>query len=59
MPMKHLHELAGLLEKVGRPGTDLGQVEIRGADPVLSKLRRVGAAAAIALAGCGDLAADC
>ncbi len=59
-------DLAGtlneILESVGLGGTSLGPVEgaeIRGADPGLATCFRVGEAAAVALAGCGVLAAEC
>lgn len=51
--------LTGLLADVGCPDVPTGNVEIRGADPILATRFRAGEAAAIALAGCGALAADC
>jgi len=48
-----------ILEIVERGGTSGGAVEIRGEDPVLATRFRVGEAAAIALAGCAELAASC
>lgn len=51
--------LNGILESVERGETAGGGVEIHGEDPVLATRFRVGEAAAVALAGCGGLAAEC
>ena len=50
--------LSAILESVGLAGVRLHDVEIRGSDPVLATRFRLGEAAAVALAGCGVLAAE-
>ena len=59
MGLDRLETLSVILESVGQAGVCLDGVEIRGSDPVLATRFRLGEAAAVALAGCGVLAAEC
>ena len=59
MRADRVRTLNGILESVERGETAGGGVEIHGEDPVLATRFRVGEGAAVALAGCGGLAAEC